>query len=64
MQHGSNYYIHVIKLILLLTCINVKKTTFEKTVIGDRVAHVKQQKLDVSIDFHALFHHDGVVGFC
>jgi len=33
------------------------KTTFKRTVIGDKVAHLKPQKFDVSIDFHALFHY-------
>jgi len=36
---------------------NVKKVFLKKTVIGYKVAHLKQQKLDVSIDFHALCHH-------
>jgi len=39
-------------------------TTFIKTVTGDKVAHLKQQNLDVSIDFHALFHHYMSVESC
>jgi len=35
----------------------------KRTVIGDTVAHLKQQKLDVLIDFHALFHHYSAAGF-
>jgi len=31
--------------------------------MGDKVAHLKKQKLDVSIDFHALFHHYSAAGF-
>jgi len=31
---------------------------FIKTVIGDKVAHLKQQKLDVSIDFTTTVQQD------
>jgi len=34
--------------------INVKKR-LKKTVIGDKVAHLKQQQWDVLTDFNALY---------
>jgi len=45
-------YFSSVALILTNVKINVKKT-----VIGDKMAYLKQQKFDVSVDFHALFHH-------
>jgi len=40
-----------------------KKQRLKRSVIGDKVAYLKQQKLDVSIDFHPLFHHYSAAGF-
>jgi len=34
-----------------------KKTKFEKDSYGDKMAHLKPQKIDILIDFLALFHH-------
>jgi len=36
--------------VTFITTINVKKTKFIKTVIGDVVAHLKPQKFTVSSD--------------
>jgi len=45
-----------------INMINVKNNV-KKTLIGDKVAHLKQQKLDDLIDFHAQFHHYSAAGF-
>jgi len=40
-----------------------KKQPLKRTVIGDKVAHLKQQKMATSIDFHALFNDYSAAGF-
>jgi len=40
-----------------------KKQRLKRTVMVDKVAHLKQQRLDFSTDFHALFHRYSAAGF-
>jgi len=49
---------------MMINVINAKQR-LKRTVrpIGDKVARVKQQKLHVSIDLYALFHHYSAAGF-
>jgi len=40
-----------------------KEQRLKWTVIGDKVAHLKPQKIDISMDFHTEFHHYSTTGF-